>query len=343
MRVGIYGSLQENSTGPSKVTEGVASGLSHFVDEVLVVSHGEREEIDRPNVDVESIGKTTGSVKTLLEGTYRAHQYEDKVDMFHPLEVYPFPTKTRTIQWTIGYYQRLKYSKTPSYRAVLGDIVANGFNAVSGQFSDVVCISPESAKQARNYLHIEPETIIPLGVYADEFWDDIETDDTRVLFPGVIEQKKGHADVLSGLDTGDDYTVDIVGGVTDEDYYQTFSDWHHRHHGFVPRDEFNERMAQSDIVVIGSYHDPYPTVGIEALAHESVVVVTEMCGFGQFDWARPENGIYVVSDQGEAAEKIKELSKNNLTDQKAAAQDLARTMTWKEIGSDYAEFIKERA
>lgn len=123
----------------------------------------------------------------------------------------------------------------------------------------------------------------------------------------------------------------------DEDYYDEISNWHDRHHGFVSRERFNELHEKSDIVVIPSYHDPYPTTGLEAIANGCSVVITEGCGFAQFDWAKPENGIHVVSNGEEAAQTINQLAKQNLSTEQQNAFELAKSMTWEKVAERYID------
>lgn len=347
MRVAVIGTYNTQDTGPSRVTGGLADGLAKNGINVDIYSHGDREEHPFDGVSVENYGETPRSVRGFLDfarmvnSDIRGGEY----DLVHPLEEYPYSTQIRTIQWTIESYQNWKHHREafPGYRFLTGDILLNLLNRIGCVGTEhIVAISPETKSQLFDNLLLSVDDVIPLGVNEEELTPPSRANDkTRILLTGWIERKKGQKRVLDCLDPEDDsYQVDIVGGVKDEVYFQELKDWHHRYHGFVSRERFNELHEAADIVVIPSYHDPYPTTGIEAIANGCSVVITDGCGFAQFDWAKPENGIHVVKDGQEAARKVEELSQRDLTKEQWNAYKLARTMTWENVAKQYIDLYK---
>ena len=343
MRVVLTGTFNQQDTGPSRVAGGLAEGLANRGVDVVLLAHGDRTDHPNENVSVRHLGPTPSSVPGFFRLYWRIHKFlsEESFDVFHPLEEYPGESAVRTVQWTVDDYERLRRCPDDfrGYGFLAGEAVLNLANLVGClRTRTVVASSPETERQMEEYWRHGPDAVIPLGIEETDLSPPEPHDDVRVLVPGRITPKKGQKRILDGLDPRSSaYVVDLVGGVADESYYESLSRWHDRHHGFVAREALNRLYDGADIVVVPSVHENFSMTALEGIAHGCVVVVTEQCGFAQFEWATPENGIYVVADGTEAAEVVERLSQREIEDQRRSAHRLARTMVWGEIAGAYLE------
>lgn len=346
MKICLAGTFNHQDTGPSRVVEGLSRGLARLNHEVIILGHGDRTEHSHENVTVVHLGETPESMGGFYR-LFRTMQEELEVleyDVFHPLEEYPGGSAVRTVQWTMDSYERLKRCRTDfrGFRFFAGELLVNLAGVVGARRTDyLVASSPETERQMSRYWQTPPQEVIPLGIDEESLVEPERRDGpSRVLLVGRITPKKGQKRVLDHFDRDADYRVDIVGGVADEEYYETISAWHDRHHGFISREELNEYYQNADVVVVPSYHENFSLVAHEAIARGCVVVITGACGFAKFVWATPENGIHVVSNGAEAAAKVTELTQQDLYNQRLAAYELAQTMVWDEIAREYDELYR---
>ncbi|WP_440005434.1 glycosyltransferase family 4 protein [Halomicrococcus sp. SG-WS-1] len=312
--------------------------------------HGDRTTPPDDSIELCHLGETPASIGEFLSlyRTIHSRTNELEYDIFHPLEEYPWPTKIRTVQWTMDSWERWKLcpSDFQGYTFMGGEALINAAGAVGGYFTDdVIASSPETSQQMEKYWLQSPTDVIPLGIEESELEPPERVDDTvRVLLPGRITPKKGQKRVLDRLSQNAGYSVDIVGGVSDEQYYETLSEWHEHHHGFVSRERLNEFYRESDIVLVPSYHENFSMVALEAIAKGCVVIITQVCGFAKLDVATPENGIYVVSGGQEMADRVEILAKSSdIFDRQVAAFELAQQLTWERIASQYEESYQKIA
>lgn len=346
MKVVLTGTFNEQDTGPSRVTEGLAGGLAEQGVEVLILAHGNRTEHPHDHVEVQHLGETPSSVLGFFELYWRIYRALSKelFDIFHPLEEYPGGSEVRTVQWTVDDYERLKRCPEDfrGYGFLAGEIVLNLANVVGClRTGTVIASSPETERQMSAYWRYPPDSVIPLGIEESELSPPEVHEGVRVLLPGRITPKKGQKEVLDYLDPeSDEYEVDIVGGVADESYYESISEWHDYHHGFVDRDILNELYDRADIVVVPSAHENFSLTALEGITHGCIVVITEACGLAQFEWARPENGIYPVPDGRDAAAKTEKLAKQELFELRSNSYKNARSLTWAKVGRKYQQIYQ---
>ena len=344
MRIILCGTFNHQDTGPSRVTEGLAGALSCSGHDVILLVHGDRTTSPSDLIDLHHLGDTPNSISEFfsLYRSIREQTSDLDYDIFHPLEEYPWPSEIRTVQWTMDSWERWKLCRNdfPGYRFMAGEALINAAGAIGALFTDdVIASSPETARQMKRYWLQPPSDMIPLGIEESELEPPEKLDETvRVLLPGRITPKKGQKRVLDHLSRDGGYAVDIVGGVSDEKYYETISEWHDRHHGFVSRERLNQFYQQSDIVLVPSYHENFSMVALEAIAKGCVVIITDQCGFATLPEANRENGIRVVSNGEEAAREIDALvGSPDLQQQQENAYELANSMTWEEIATRYVE------
>lgn len=344
MKIIVYGTYNRQDTGPSRVTEGLASALSNAGHDIRMLVHGDRRTPPDGSIALHHLGNTPASISEFF-ALYRSIRRQTKqidYDIFHPLEEYPWPSKIRTVQWTMDSWERWKLCRDdfPGYRFMIGEAIVNLAGAVGALFTeDVIASSPETVRQMKRYWLQSPSDMIPLGIEKSTLEPPDRSDDTvRVLLPGRITPKKGQKRVLDHLSRDGGYTVDIVGGVNDEKYYETIDEWHDRHHGFVSREQLNQFYRQSDIVLVPSYHENFSMVALEAIAKGCVIVITDRCGFATLPEAKRENGVHVVSNGEEAAKEIVALAgSSNLQQQQEKAYELANSITWERIATRYVE------
>lgn len=342
MHLILYGTYNHQDTGPSRVTEGLAGALSRAGHDVELLVHGDRTTPPEDTIGLHHLGDTPASIGEFVS-LYRAIRRRTReldYDIFHPLEEYPWPSEIRTVQWTMDSWERWKLCRDdfPGYRFMAGEAIVNLAGALGSAFTDdVIASSPETARQMRRYWLQSPSAMIPLGIEESELEPPTRTDsDVRVLLPGRTTPKKGQKRVLDHLSRDGGYTIDIVGGVSDEEYYDSISDWQDRHHGFVSRERLNEFYRRADVVLVPSYHENFSMVALEAIAKGCIVVITRECGFARLPEATPENGIYVVSSGREMASVVSELVENpDVFDRQIAAFELAEKLTWEKIARRY--------
>lgn len=157
MKVAIIGTYNTQDTGPSRVTAGLARGLALNDVSVDIYSHGDRHTNENDKISVKNFGETPDSLLGFVRFNMNVHReiQENKYDIVHPVEEYLYPTKIRTIQWTIESYQNWKSNREAfqGYRFLAGDVLLNFINRVGSIGTDhVVAISPETKSQLANNL-----------------------------------------------------------------------------------------------------------------------------------------------------------------------------------------------
>lgn len=342
--VALTGTFNTSDTGPSRVLEGLAGALADTGLEVHAFTHGDRDNHPHQDVHVSRFEKTPQSVPGFFSyfRWARSEIQDLNPDVIHPLEEYPFKADVRTVQWTSDSYERWRLCRDDfrGYGYFAGDVVLNVANRIgASRTGTVVASSPETARQMESYWRFSPDTVIPLGIDAETRTPPSEVSSPpRILLPGRITPKKGQREFLQELDSNsDEYQIDIVGGVSDEEYWNSLSEWHDCHHGFVERSVLEELYESADIVVVPSIHENFSLTALEGIAHSCVVIVTSRCGFAQFDWARPVNGIYTVDKPEDSGELAEELSGEVTISEKEAAFDQSLELTWERIADQYAK------
>lgn len=340
--VALTGTFNTSDTGPSRVLEGLSGALADTGLEVHAFTHGDRENHSNPDVHITRFGKTPQSVLCFLSyfRWIRRRVRELDPDVLHPLEEYPFEADIRTVQWTSDSYERWKLCRDDfrGYGYFVGDIALNVANKIGASQTDtVVASSPETERQMKSYWHMAPDRIIPFGIDADVRTPPSEVSDPpRILVPGRITPKKGQREFLRGLDPdSDDYQVDIVGGVSDEAYWNLIPEWHDHHYGFVERSVLEELYTSADIVAVPAIHENFSLTALEGIAHGCAVVVTRMCGFAQFDWANTANSVFVVEEISEASKTAIDLVDNRLSEIKDQSYVLSEKLLWVNIAKQY--------
>ena len=339
MRVGLYGSYNSKETGPSRVTSGLASGLSKNGINVTILALGDMEQ--HPRADVINLGDPS-SVIGFLKAQRRANKKSESFDIFHPLEGMIFPTNIRTVQWAHTDIDLALDQRYPGLRkdirGTLGDIVLDMSNGIGSKLSKrSVAQSYKTASQMEKYWKETPDEVIPLGIPEEEINNDVETEEISILLPGRISRKKGQKNILQRYEHIP-YNTDIVGGISEPNYFE--KDWEDLHHGFVQRDTLTKMYREADIVVVNSIHENFGLTPLEGIANECLVIVSEDCGFANMDFAKEENGIIIASDN-ETVSKLKELDKNTIDSMKKDALRTAKNLTWEKIAQEYIRIYEK--
>lgn len=339
MEVGIYGSYNSEETGPSRVTSGLASGLSKNGIDVTILALGDMEQ--HPRADVINIGDPN-SVIGFLGAQRRANKKSKEFDIFHPLEGMIFPSDIRTIQWAHTDIDLALDSRYPGLRkdirGTVGDILLDISNGIGSKISDKsITQSHKTASQMKRYWRKSPDNVIPLGIPEEEINSDIDTEEISILIPGRISRKKGQKEILQKREKIP-YKIDIVGGIAEEDYFE--EEWKDLHHGFVSRDTLTKMYREADIVMVNSIHETFGLTPLEGIANECVVIVSEDCGFATMGFAKEQNGIIVASDN-EAISKVRSLDKDTIHCMKRNALSTAHNLTWKKIGKEYIKIYED--
>lgn len=193
----------------------------------------------------------------------------------------------------------------------------------------------------RDHWRLDPDHIVPLGI---DPTNEPETYDVstppKVLVPGRVTQKKGQKRVLNRLDPSLDLQVDVVGSIADKAYRDCIrGDW--TFHGFVDRSTLDRFYREADVVVVPSYHENFSMTALEAVASGCALVVTDTCGFAQFEDVRRSDGVSVVANGSEAAEAVRDFATGSgLVQRKRAAHELSKHYRWSRIADRYCDFYQ---
>lgn len=347
--IALTGTFNTADTGPSRVLEGFSGALADVGYDVYAFTHGDRDSHPHPSVSVRAFSETPNSIRDFISyfRWVRTRVRELDPDILHPLEEYPFPSSIRTVQWTSDSYERWRLCRDDfrGYGYFAGDLVLNLANRIGATLTDtVVASSPETAKQMRSYWRLSPDTTIPLGIDREIRTPPSEpSNPARILLPGRITPKKGQVEFLSELDPdSSEYSVDIVGGVSDETYWERVPEWHANHHGFVSRDALLELYRNADIVAIPAVHENFSMTALEAIAHGCVVVITSRCGFAQLPEARSSEGVHVTREASTAATKTEELAREAILNRMMeTTYSLSERFTWGQAAKNYIRIYKE--
>lgn len=348
MKVALSGAYNTLDAGPSQVHEGLARGLAEKGVDVLMLSHGDREDPPHDRVEVVRVGERPSSVLEHVSVYRRAARVAEErdVDVYHTLEDQPQPSDVRTTQWVTTLPQTLRhYPRQLDVVEELGDVVLNVLARRGAKRATyTVASSPVTRDQMERWWRLSPSEVVPLGVGAGA----IRTDETvgrprRVLFPGRLTPKKGQTRVLGHLDA-DDLDVHLVGSRADEAYADAvLSAAPSTYHGFVSRERLAELYGSSDLAVVASYHENFGLTALEAVASGCVVVVTDACGFARFEAVQQSDAVEVVPDGRAAAERIESVSRESdseLRGRKREARSLAEEFRWSEIAGRYLDLYE---
>ncbi|WP_126661900.1 glycosyltransferase family 4 protein [Haloterrigena salifodinae] len=346
--VALTGTFNTSDTGPSRVLEGLSEALADTGLEVHAFTHGDREEHPHSDVHVTRFEKTPQSISGFFSyfKWVRGHVRDLDPDVFHPLEEYPFKADIRMVQWTSDSYERWRLCRDDfrGYGYFAGDILLNIANRIGASRTDiVVASSPETKRQMKEYWWFPPDTVVPLGISAETRTPPSKVSDPpRILLPGRITPKKGQRVFLNGLDPeSEDYQVDIVGGVSDEVYWESMAEWHGHHHGFVSREKLTHLYKKADIVAVPAVHENFSITALEAIANSCALVITESCGFAQLDVARRSSGVVTVESMAKSAsETINLISGGRIQDKKESSYKLSEQFTWKNTSQEYIKIYE---
>ena len=344
MQVVLFGK-HAGTDGPSRVTRGVASGLAKQDINVTVLGYGQRSDLPHPNVQLKLLSDVPSSVGgwRALYQAVQSQVEEIDPDIFHALERYPYESDIRTVQWTsdmVVMWERT--GNRPSTRALVGEGILNWYSRQGATKSRItVAQSAETVSQMQRLWKTSPDRIIPLGIEAEYLTQPQNTNQPpQVLVVGRVSQRKGQKRLLKHLDPDDSrYKLHIIGGKADEDYASEALDgWEAQYRGYLSDEQLTKEYEQADIVVVPSHLETFSVVALEAIAKGCVVVITDTCGFAQFEWANQSNGVFVVNSGKEAANvtaQVAESSPETLLAHKQAAFKLAQSLTWNRVVEQY--------
>lgn len=344
MKVALSGAYNTLDAGPSRVHEGLAHGLAEQGLDVLMLSHGDRDQHPHHSVTVECLGDRPSSVNDHRRIYRRAKEIaDDRADIYHTLEDQPEESDVRTVQFVTTLPQALRhYPGQIDLREELGDIVLNVLARRGAKRAGYVAASsPETERQMRRWWRFAPDEVIPLGIPSETLSEPASPGETvQILVPGRVEPKKGQREVLSALDPGaESYDVDIVGSAGDDEYAEAVRDrWGEAYHGFVSRDRLEELYETADVVVVGSHHENFSMTALEGAARGCAVAITDGCGFAQLTEARESDGVVTAASPTDLGPVLNDLIRDSgLGDRKEAAYELARGLTWERIADRYIE------
>lgn len=344
MQVVLFGK-HAGTDGPSRVTRGMASGLAEKGLDVTVLGYGQHTDVPHSSVQLElfsDIPDSVGEWRALYQAVQK-RVTEVNPDIFHALERYPYESDLRTVQWTSDMV--VMWKKTgdrPGTRALIGEAILNWYSRQGVRKATMtVAQSPETVSQMQRLWKSTPDTIIPLGIAGSSLTRPVEVSQpSKILVVGRISQRKGQRQFLDHLDPSSaQYDLQIIGGKADEEYAaEALDGWKEQYRGYVAEKELRAAYEQGDIVVVPSHLENFSVVALEAIANGCAVVITDDCGFAQFDWADESNGIFVASGRAEAAIMTEQIAKSNpdeLLRYKRSAFELAQRLTWDHIVERY--------
>ena len=346
MQVVLFGK-HAGTDGPSRVTRGIAAGLAKQDINVTVLGYGQRSDLPHPNVQLEllsDIPSSVGGWRALYQAVQRRVEGINP-DLFHALERYPYVSDIRTVQWTsdmVVMWERT--GNRPSTRALIGEGILNWYSRQGATKATItVAQSAETVSQMKRLWKLSPDRIIPLGIKSEYLTQPQDPNQPpQVLVVGRISQRKGQKWLLKHLNPKDErYDLQIIGGKEDESYAADALDgWKEQYCGYLSDDQLVAAYEQADIVVVPSHLETFSVVALEAIAKGCAVIITDTCGFAQFEWANQSNGVFVVSNGKEAAKTTEQISEQNpeeLLQHKQAAFELAQNLTWEQITEQYIE------
>lgn len=355
MDVVLFGKNHGNH-GPTRVTRGLAKGLSTLDHDVKMITYGDRSDPPNSDIKIESFqlpGQSVTSWRRLYSNV-RDLVDSSEYDVFHALERYPHRSDIRTVQWTADSYIVWRRAKRQSLnvRSIAGEAILNWMSRSGATKADsVIASSPETKRQMVSLWFLSPDEIIPPGIDPTYRSKSIASESKpRVLFVGRFEERKGYDRILPYLNPSDEkFDVRIIGGIADEGYAQRSlaGGWKSCYLGYVDNSELEEEYESADIVVIPSYLENFSMVALEAISKGCIVIISQDCGFAQFEWANPAHGIYVVDSGQEAANKLRSVVQDvTIEEKKNAAFQLSSRFTWESISeryiSKYEDVIKTR-
>lgn len=346
--IALYGPYNESPTGPSRVTGGLAEGLAKRGNDVEVITAGTRTDHSDNRIDVTNVPIEPGSVYRFWKIHRWVRNYIDEnrseFDVFHAAGGFSYPADVNTVQGALTDIDILRFA--PDALAPPREFVgANLYSLMKAhgiyRSKRVITTSPVSTRQLRGYLRKREDRMIPLGIGHDQLREpEPVSAPPKVLFVGRIEPRKGQHQVLKHLEPDSTaYEINIVGGIADEGYLTRFKGrWEDHIHGHVSDKELNEFYRSADLVVMPSYHETFGIVGLEAIANGCALVTTDAAGFARLPESNDQNGILVVEEGKEAANKIRQLCCNgDLHQYKNAARNYAEEFTWDRIAAMYED------
>ncbi len=342
----LYGAFDEKPTGPTRVTDGLATALADRGHGVRILTNGTGKSHPHDRVTVTNVPIDPSSVREFrrvhrwVRSFAREHAVE--FDAFHAVAGYGYAADLNTVQGFLTELDLLRFARAalPDLRTTAGGILYSLLKLRGVRRCDtVVTTSPVSDRQLRQYGRVTADRTIPLGIPTDRLLSPTPVGDPpKVLVVGRIEPRKGQHRVLGHLDPGaEEYELDVVGGVADEGYAARFRDrWSERMVGYVPDDRLTELYRKADIVAMPSYHETFGLVGLEAVASCCALVITDACGFAQLASSTVDNGLFVVPDGRVAAETVRNLcDRPDLDVVQQRAREYAETLTWDEVAAQY--------
>lgn len=349
MHIATIGTYSTHDTGPSAVNKGIATGLGNLGHTVTIYGFGDQSTHPHENVSVKSYPRENPSVKQLKSDHAKAvaDARADGADIIHDIEHQTPGADVANIQWTLTDIDLIAsrcWGSVSSPREFIGDVLLNVSRRKAAANAPITTASsPETQRQVNQYWRIDVDRVVSNGIYEDTLTSPTEQHGPlNVVFPGRISPKKGQARVLNYLSPDSSrYRVDIVGSASNEAYADRLSEWSDRMHGYVSREELNRFYETADVAVVASEHENFAMTAIEAAARGTIVVITDSCGFAQYDWATPSNGIYTVETGAEAAETVEMLAGQSVEDGKQQAYELASGLTWTDIAEEYVELYEE--
>ncbi|WP_283091181.1 glycosyltransferase family 4 protein [Halorubrum ruber] len=334
--------------GPTRVTRGIGSALQKMGHSVRLITYGDRSDSPHPDIEIDSHPLPEQSILSWwnLYKNVKNEVCSSEYDVFHALERYPFRSDVRTVQWTSDSYIVWRRSPESSLhaRSLAGDIILNWMSRRGAKMAkSIIASSPETEDQMRSLWHLPPEKIVPLGIEsAFRSPPSPVKNKVEILFVGRFEQRKGYDRILPHLNPDNpEYNINIVGGVKSETYAESLlgQKWENHYLGYLNDRELERKYQSTDIVIIPSYLENFSMVALEAIAKGCIVIITRDCGFAQFKWANPDNGIYVADSGSEIVEWINKILKNrnDIQNKKASAFKLSERLTWDNVAKEYTK------
>lgn len=341
MDIAIYGPLEKRETGPSAVCRGLVYGLDVIGHNVTLYTTGDDTHDEAKTIHVDgSVDSVVNFIKTKTK-IAKTVRREDH-DIFHSLPGLIHGADICTVQGIWSDLQMLRWAPhTIQPRDFVGANIYSLLKTYGYWKTDVlVATSPLVAEQIRTFIRRDVEDIIGLGIREEHRDPPAPVGETvNILMPGMVSPIKGHHRILQHLDPTDErFELDIVGKVVDESYVWKFPEWRDNIHGYV--DDINEFYERADVVLLPSEHETYLMTAVEAIARGCVVIITDTCGFAQFDRVRQNPGVFVVSDGEEMSAVLENVLSSDIFGRKVSAYELSATFTWDRIAENYDTIYK---
>ena len=272
---------------------------------------------------------------------YRSKIYIDLIKKHVP-EGTPIVLSDDAGVWDAAGYLADKY---PMLGVIHGndDIYFANARQHAAHLSACICVSDRIRKNLMErcpQVREEIIKVIPCGINMPQFAPEFRSDKyINLIFIGRIEDKVKRATDLVGIcnqlhQHGLLFHLEVIGNGKEsgEEMQQSFNKagigGHVTFRGWLARNEIQQLLNESDILLLTSNSEGMPLVMMEALASGCGFVGTRVSGIEDYELhplAKDCFGVYTIGDVTDAAEKIKHIANEPVKIRQQSARQLAES------------------